>query len=428
MGSMPHAPVTQKEGVSPYLALGFLLLVYCFNFIDRQIFAVLSPLIKADLGFNDLELGLLKGLAFALLYAIMGIPLAQLSDRTNRVRLVSICLALWSAMTAVSGLVSTFWQMAAARVGVGIGEAGGTPPSHSLIADYFPPEKRSFAFGIFSLGIPIGSVFGFLVGGALAEAIGWRGTFLTLGISGVVLSVAFSLVMREPTRGRFDDKSVDAGLEPTGLLTKLGNLWRIPLFRVLVVSGSFNAFTGYALNMWLMDMYVRSYGLTIWEGSMVLAALIGIGAGFGTVLGGQAADWAARKDPLGRLKVIYRSLIISVPLIFLGLSSDTLLLHILFLGVAFFFIYVSLGPTYSIIQSISPTRSRALSAAFYFLTQALVGAGLGPFVIGAVSEYLMPSFGDAEALRYALFITVPTSLLSGLVVWWAVARNLGERA
>ncbi len=428
MASHAHLDDRTGRAMPRFLALGFLLVVYCFNFIDRQIFAVLSPLIKAGLGFNDFELGLLKGVAFALFYAIMGIPIAQLSDRTNRVRLVSACLVLWSAMTAVSGLVSNFWQMGLARIGVGIGEAGGTPPSHSLIADYFPPEQRSFAFGLYSLGVPIGSVFGFLMGGSLAEAIGWRGTFLALGVSGVVLSLVFFFVMREPARGRYDSPPSHAEVAADTLAAKLSNLWRIPLFRALVFSGSFNAFTGYALNMWLMDLYVRSYGISIWEGSVILAALIGIGGGLGSVLGGKVADHAAVTDSQGRIKVIYRSLLLSVPLIFLGLWSRSLTLHIVFLGVAFFFIYVSLGPTYSIIQTISPTRSRALSAAFYFLIQAIIGAGLGPFVIGAVSEFLMPTFGDAEALRYALFISVVTSVMSGLVVWRAALRGHREPA
>jgi len=265
-------------------------------------------------------------------------------------------------------------------------------------------------------------VFGFLIGGSLAEAIGWRGTFLALGLSGVALSLVFALVMREPLRGRHDAHDNAMPSARAGLFGNLANLWGIPLFRALVLSGSFNAFTGYALNMWLMDLYVRSFALSVWEGSLILAGVIGIGGGLGSVLGGRAADRAARVDPAGRLKVIYRSLLASVPLIFLGLWAQSLALHVVFLGLAFFFIYVSLGPTYSIIQTISPTRSRALSAAFYFLIQAIIGAGLGPFVIGAVSQYLLPTMGEADALRAALYITVPSSLLSGLVVWRAAVR------
>ena len=222
------------------VVLLLLTLVYVFNFVDRQIIGNISPAIKADLGFSDAQLGWLKGFAFALFYSVVGIPLAWLADRYSRVRIVTIALAAWSAMTALTGMASNFTQMFLARLGVGIGEAGGSPPSHSMISDLYAKEERASALGVYSLGIPLGIAFSYILAGALVERFGWRGTLLVLGGLGVVLALVLAIVIREPKRGGIDGASAEATkavgiMESIGTLTRIRSWWAMCLDRKSVV-------------------------------------------------------------------------------------------------------------------------------------------------------------------------------------------------
>ena len=275
-----------------WYVLAILTLVYTFNFVDRQIIGIVSPAIKEDLGLSDSMLGLLKGLAFAVLYTLLGIPIAWAADRSNRVNIVTISLAVWSAFTALSGFAQTAVQLALARVGVGIGEAGGSPPSHSIISDYFPKEKRATALSLFSLGIPFGQMLAFLAGGWVLENLGWRNAFFIVGVPGLFLAILLKLTVKEPIRGAQD------GAKATAIPFKEGvkRLLSIPSFWGLLVAATAASFTGYGVGMWAVDFYRRTFELGYAEITVPLGLLNGVAYGVGTYLGGALTDRYGRKD------------------------------------------------------------------------------------------------------------------------------------
>lgn len=401
--------------------LGVLLLVYCLSFIDRQIIAVLSPQIKVDLELSDTELGALKGLAFALLYAGMGVPLAIVGDRWNRVNLLAICLAIWSAMTALSGAASSYLHLFLARVGVGIGEAGGVAPAHSMISDYFPRWQRATALGVFSLGIPIGIFSGYILGPLLATAIGWRATFVAVGLPGLLVAVLLKLTVREPSRGKAD-LTAAAGSAPVGWLATLGHLTRIPTYRTVVYAGALNAFCGYALSNWLADFLVRSHHFAFRDVGLPLAIVNGVGVGVGIYLGGKAADRLAKRDAAYYLLIPAWSFSFGCPLLIaaFSVSETTLSLSILF--AAFILIYMSIAPLFAVLQALAPADSRALSAAFFLLWQNLVGAGLGPFLMGAGSDVLHRMIPNADSLRLALTSLGLVTGLAAIILFLGVGK------
>ena len=288
------APAAKSSSRYSYFVLGVLTIVYTFNFIDRQIIAILSPAIKEDLGLSDSMLGLLKGLAFAVLYTVMGIPLAWLADRWNRVSIISISLAVWSGFTAISGFANNALQLALARIGVGIGEAGCSPPAHSLISDYFPKEKRASALAIYSLGIPFGQMFAFLAGGWVLETFGWRNAFFIVGIPGVLLAIVMKLTVKEPIRGAQDAAAVKA--KPVKYSEGLKKLLTIPSYWGITIAVTLASFTGYGLGLWIVDFYRRTYELSYTEITVPLAFLNGVAYGVGTYLGGRLTDRFGRKD------------------------------------------------------------------------------------------------------------------------------------
>ncbi|MCW8925888.1 MAG: MFS transporter, partial [Xanthomonadales bacterium] len=250
--------------------LFILVLVYTFNFIDRQIIGILAVPIKADLGLSDTQLGLMGGLAFALFYTGLGIPVAMLADRFSRTWIMTAALATWSAMTALCGLAGNFWQLFAARLGVGVGEAGGVAPAYSLIADYFPSGERARAIGIYSFGIPIGSATGIVFGGVIASMIDWRYAFFIVGLAGLSLAPVFRLTVREPQRGRYDNHAV-TGQTP-GLQQILATLAAKPSFWLMALGASFSSMIGYGIFFWLPSFFVRSYGLSLLDASLFYGA------------------------------------------------------------------------------------------------------------------------------------------------------------
>ena len=258
-----------KTGWSAYkkYVIGILLVVYTLNFIDRQIIAILSPAIKEDLGISDTQLGILKGFIFAMFYAVASIPIAWLADRSNRVNIISISIVFWSAMTAVCGAAGNFWHLLWARVGVGIGEAGCSPPAHSLVSDYFHKEERATALGIYSLGIPLGSLFGILLGGWLVATLGWRWTFVAVGLPGILLGLLVKLTLKEPKRGAAESQkqSIDVAdtaqdKEPKASLMKtFQTIWGIKSFRYLIYGSSLVSFAIFGFNLWMVDFLVRTH-------------------------------------------------------------------------------------------------------------------------------------------------------------------------
>ncbi|NNK45078.1 MAG: MFS transporter, partial [Altererythrobacter sp.] len=270
-----------------FYVMVMLVVVYTFNFIDRQIVGILAVPIKADLGLSDTELGLMGGLAFALFYTALGIPIAMLADRSNRTWIMTIALAVWSAMTAVCGLAQNFWQLFLARVGVGVGEAGGVAPAYSLISDYFPSSQRARALSVYSFGIPIGSALGIFFGGLIASRIDWRMAFFVVGIAGVLVAPLFKLTVAEPQRGRYD---AAASMAKVPLAEILGLLSRKPSFWLMALGASCSSMMGYGLMFWLPSFFVRSLQLTLLDASLFYGAILLLGGLVGVWLGGSLAD------------------------------------------------------------------------------------------------------------------------------------------
>ncbi len=382
-------------------ALGVLVVVYTFNFVDRQILSILLEPIKLELGLSDTALGMLTGFAFALFYATLGIPIARFADKGNRRNLVALALVIWSGMTALSGVAQNFWQLLAARIGVGVGEAGCSPPAHSMIADYFPANKRATALGIYSLGIPFGILFGFLAGGWLNEFFGWRVAFFVVGIPGLLLALVVRFTLREPRRGMAEGR-VDSAEQP-GIIETFVFLWNKKSFRHLAFGGALTAFVGYGVVTWMPSFLMRSHGMETGEVGTWLGLILGIPGGIGIALGGMLADRFGARDTRWYLWIVSVALLLGAPFAFGIYLSESATWALLFL-----IIPVALGnfyqaTTFSQTQGLATLRMRSVAAAVLLFILNIIGLGAGPQAVGIVSDLLSPSYGQ-ESLRYSLLI------------------------
>lgn len=382
-------------------ALGVLVVVYTFNFIDRQILSILLEPIKQDLGLSDSALGLLTGFAFALFYATLGIPIARYADKGNRRNLIALALAIWSAMTALSGLAQNFWQLLAARIGVGVGEAGCSPPAHSMIADYFPAHKRATALGIYSLGIPVGILFGFLAGGWLNEFFGWRVAFFVVGVPGILLAILVRYTLREPARGMAEGR-VDQ-VEQPGIKETFQFMWRKRSFRHLAFGGALTAFVGYGVVTWVPSFLIRSHGMETGEVGTWLGLILGIPGGIGIALGGYMADKLGARDTRWYLWIVSVALLAGVPFAFGVYLSDSALAALLFLIMPIALGNFYQATTFSQTQGLATLRMRSVAAAVLLFILNIIGLGAGPQAVGIVSDLLNPTYGQ-ESLRYSLLI------------------------
>ena len=430
---MPNHPSTDREysdGRRTFVLL-LLTLVYAFNFVDRQIIGILSPFIKEDLGLSDGQLGLLKGFLFALFYTVMGIPIAWLADRYNRVKIVAISLAIWSGFTALSGMASNYAQLAFARLGVGIGEAGGSPPSHSIISDLYKKEQRTSALAVYSLGIPLGVMFAFFAAGSLVDLLGWRNTFIALGIPGVLLSLVVFWAIKEPVRGGTDLEK--AGEEPAvkpSLWESLSVLLSIPTWWAMCLGIAFASFGSYALSNWGVD-YSRRHAPDYDFGTLMnwLGLINGVVYGLGTYLGGLFAERWARSNIRAYGLLPGFALLIATPA-FIGQFwveevSSFLILHAIFLAAAGTY----LGPSFSMAQTLAPVSVRAMSTALFFLVLNLIALGGGPTYVGFMSEMWTPEHGDTHSLRLAMTtLVVPFGLamISFFAAAWFLPKNWAE--
>ncbi len=381
------------------VVLAMLVLVYTFNFIDRQIVGILAVPIKADLGLSDTQLGLMGGLAFALFYTLLGIPIAMLADRGNRTTIITVALVVWSAMTAACGLAQNFWQLFLARLGVGVGEAGGVAPSYSLVSDYFPPHQRARALGVYSFGVPIGSALGIVFGGVIASLIDWRMAFIIVGLAGVVLAPLFKSVVREPARGRFD--AAGHGGAPPGIGEVVRVLLSKPSFWGLSFGASAASMMGYGLFFWLPSFLVRSYGLSLLDASLYFGAILLVGGIAGIWLGGSLADrfGAARRRAYAIIPAI--AFLATIPFYVAVMISDSLALSFVLFLVPTALGLVWLGPVLSSIAHVVPPNMRATASAVFLFVNNLIGIGLGTVALGALSDILAARFG-ADSLRYAI--------------------------
>jgi len=392
--------------------LGMLVIVYVFNFIDRQILAILAPSIKEDLGLSDTQIGALSGVAFGIFYATLGIPIARLADRHSRVNIISICLGIWSLMTALSGFAQNFVQLLIARIGVGIGEAGGSPPSHSLLADYFAPEKRATALGIYALGIPIGILFGNLAGGWINEFFGWRNAFFLVGVPGVILAIVLKMTVQEPPRGYSEGKPPEVNHVP--FMDVMKTMWGFKSFRFIALGAGTQAFVGYGSIAWMPSFLVRTHDMSTGEVGTALGVIIGLFGGAGTLLSGMIGDKLGARDMKWYMLVPGYAFLIAVPTGAAVYLVDGLWAALIIYMLPVFLANLYTGPTFAMTQSLAPLAMRAAASALLLFIINIIGLVFGPTMVGIISDFLQASWqmNDIESLRWALLLCNFVYLLS----------------
>lgn len=405
-----------------WYVLAVLTLVYATNIADRFLLSALIEPIKSELMLSDTALGFLTGFAFAIFYTLMGFPLAYMADRFNRRNLVAIAVGAYSVMTAICGTAQSFLQLSLARVGVGVGEAGATPPSHSMISDMFPREQRSFALAIYSLGASIGVSVGLYFGGLINELYGWRYAFFFMAIPGLIFALLVRLTLREPSRGAAEGRAADQQAAPD-LRSTLEFMWSQKSLRHIILGGSVLNIYAIALTIWMPAFMVRSHGVSVREASEVLALLYGSGGAIGLIVGGYITDLLGRRDVRWHagvtIIVVLASLLPTVAILLLSKGWAFYACNFIF-GIAN---YMFLGPLFAMTQNLVGVRMRALGSAMLMFAINLLGMGMGPQVIGVLSDLFQPSMGQ-ESLRYALLIVAVISPLWGIWHYYAATRTL----
>jgi len=415
--------------------LFMLVVVYIFNFIDRQIIGILAVPIQAELALSDTQLSLMGGLAFALFYTILGIPIAWLADRKNRTWIMTIALIAWSSMTALCGFAQNFVQLFIARLGVGVGEAGGVAPAYSLISDYFPSNQRSRALGIYAFAIPIGSALGMLIGGVLTNLIGWRLTFIVVGVLGLAIAPLFKMTVKEPKRGRYDSPSAD--LIAVSFSSVIKTLKTKKSFWFLALGGASASMMTYGLLFWFPSFLVRSFGSELitffsWLPSFMHSSdsspVLYVSYFYGAILliGGIGGIWlgAVVSDKLGETdKSIYGrapaySFIGTVPFFLIGILSNSLTVVFFAFMTIQALSFVMMGPLISSLQHIVGPNMRATASAIALFINNLVGIGLGNLLIGILSDFLSKQFAE-EALRYSIASGVIFYLIAAALFLYA---------
>ncbi|MFC4725365.1 spinster family MFS transporter [Glycocaulis abyssi] len=414
----PGIPVTQPlaPGARRY-AIGMLLVIYIFNFLDRQIVNILAEPIKIELGLADWQLGMLTGLAFAAFYTVLGIPIARYAEKADRLKIISVAVAVWSAFTIACGLAANFTQLLLARIGVGVGEAGCSPPAHSLITDYTPKEERASALAIYSMGIPLGSLAGMALGGLIADVWGWRAAFFVAGAPGIILAVMAFLTLPEPRRG-LEKKVVPVKGPSFG--DALKELKSKKSFWWISIGAALSAMVGYGHIAFYGSFYLRNHGegLTAMAASVnemigvsfgpigfvgtALGLIIGVCGAAGTFLGGVLADRAARKNVAGYATVPAIAGLVTVIPFIAAMLVDNVALSFLILALPVFAGAIWYGPIFASAQSLVHPQTRATAAAVLLFIINLIGLGLGPLLVGTFSDIFAQTMGAAEGIRWSM--------------------------
>jgi len=404
--------------------LAVLVVVYTFNFIDRQIVGILAVPIKAELGLSDSQLGLMGGLAFALFYTLLGIPIARLADRVSRTGIMTAALALWSLMTAMCGVTHTFAQLFMARVGVGVGEAGGVAPAYSLICDYFPTKERARALSVYSFGIPVGAAVGIVLGGFITSLMSWRMAFFIVGLAGLLITPLLKFTVREPERGALDpprgaNRATMGGapslLDVIAVLARKGSFWGLSL------GAASASMMGYGLFFWAPSFLVRSFHMSLLHASLSFGALVLVGGLIGIWCGGVLSDRYGEKHRSMYAFIPAIAFVATVPFYLAGVLSTTLWISFAVLLVPTALGLVWLGPVLAAVQHLVPGTMRATASALFLFINNLIGIGLGTALIGMVSDLMRLRFG-AESLRYAILAGTGFYLVAAALLFFAGKR------
>jgi MFS family permease len=414
-------PVPISDAYRRY-ALGLLLVVYIFNFVDRQILTILAEAIRLDLGLSDTALGFLGGFAFAVFYTIAGIPIARWADRGVRRSIIAMGLFVWSGMTAVTGFAQNFVQLALARIGVGLGEAACSPPAHSLISDYFPANRRATALGIYAWGVYVGSAIAYLGGGYLRTHFDWRVAFFALGAPGLLFALVVRFSVREPLRGRSEQGR--GSLAPTTLGETLRHLLTCRSWVHLVIGTSFLSITGYGVLMWGYEFYGRVHGMSPLDIGVWMAVIVGVGGSLGTYAGGRIADRLGEGDAGWYLRFPAIVTAIGLPFGFAFLLAESSLASLLLFFPFYLLSNVYVPAMHTVNQNLAKLRMRATAAAIMLFIVNIIGAGAGPFIVGALNDLYTARFG-AEAIRYSL-LTISSTGIIGAVFLYLASRTLAE--
>ena len=396
----PDSPYASKK--YRYYVLAILTVVYAFNFIDRQLLVILQEPIKAELGLSDTQLGLLTGFAFALFYVICGIPIARWADKGTRRNIIALALTVWSGMTALSGLAGNFLHLLLARIGVGVGEAGGSPPAHSMISDMFKPKNRALALSVYSIGIYIGILIGFALGGWIAQAFGWRLAFFVVGAPGIVLAILLRLTVKEPTRGWAENSARGAEEAPSlSVVTRV--LWSRRSFRNIALASSMQAFIIYGIGNWLPSYFLRTYPIELAELGAWMALTTGLGGALGSFSGGWLSDRFGAKDIRWYLWVPAILTVTIIPVLSIVLLTNSLYLALILTAPFHFLSAAYLGSVLAVSHSLVTLRMRALTSAVLFFVLNLIGLGLGPLIVGMLSD-MFAQGGGTTPLRDSMLI------------------------
>ena len=422
-----RAPDTGEGASLPYGALGLLMIVYAFNMLDRQIVTILVEPMKADLGLADWQIGMMSGLAFALFYTLLGIPLARIADRGNRVGMISISLLVWSAFTALCGIARNFTELLLARVGVGVGEAGCTPAAHSLITDYVPREKRGWALALYSLGVPLGSLAGLVLGGFLLASLGWRAAFFAAGLPGIGLAVIVWFALEEPRRKR--GAPVLSPPPQISLKEVLATLKGLRSFWLISFGTAMSAFGYYGQAAFFGSLYMRTHeaGLAALAASwgvppsvmlgLTLGLMVGVLGMIGTLIGGWLADRAGRAGIAGYVRVPSATLVFAALLFGGAALADSIGLSFMLLGGAILAHALNYGSVYAAVQTLVRPSMRAMASAIQLFITNAIGLAFGPLFVGIASDLFAPVLGAEQGLRVAMALVALPLALASLLFW-----------
>ena len=410
-----QAESTSRGPLYAYYVLGVLFFVSVFNFVDRQLVAVLLQPIKEEFQVSDAWMGALTGLSFMLVHSVVGIPIARWADRGDRRLVLTLGLAVWSALTAASGFARHFAVMLLLRMGVGIGEAASTPASHSMISDYFPPQRRATALAVYAMGVYVGIMFGYIAAGWIGERLGWRMTFVIVGTPGLLLALLLYFTVKEPAR--------TTSVESHPLAEVLRYLFAKPSYVILLVAASFNAAAAYCIAQWAPTFLLRVHGMSLSEVGVSLGLATGLSGAAGTLAGGAISDRLSRVNRAWYAWVTAISAFTSLPFAIGFVLSDNSMQALLFFAPMTFLTGLYIGPLYAMNQGLARPRMRAMAVAVHLFVVSILGGGLGPWIVGLLNDSFQAEYGDA-GIRQSLVWVQSVGLSLAGVCYLAVARNL----